>query len=208
MNRINLIVLSAIFLLTSTAFSVEYKDNLRRVNYEFSVGGTSITPQENVNDFKKNRADYAANKFEDSYYVILQFYAKPSDEDVHEMRQYIHLIKPITKNTFYVSIPTNISQRKLKKFNVRAIVPISSEMKLDQEIKEELEAGTEKLAGYVVVSKGFTKEFVLEAAEELNIKYSSEIYRATYDMHHLEFQEQELKELIAQPWVLAIRKGL
>jgi PKD repeat protein len=65
------------------------------------------------------------------YHRIMQFYAVPSQAEQNEMQKLgIVFFDYIPKNAFMVSIPKDITETQLSKFNIRSIAVVKPEMKL------------------------------------------------------------------------------
>jgi len=185
----------------SVLLSVQFAQN--QTEYTFEIGDMRITPKENVRKFHKEKAKFEKNLQDENYHAILQFHAAPSEKDEIEFRRSITLTKVLSKNTFIGSFDAKISKRKLRKYGVRAIIPLDCDMKIEKNMIS-LFGENETLDIEITVSKYVDKIFVARALKEIDLAYGYEIYRDRNNTYSLKVNKTNVKQLIKFPWVISI----
>ncbi len=127
------IVLSciAVFLISSLSFlhaqSVE--------DYSIVLKTSTFLPEACVEWSSERRASLECNRYQDKYYLILQFHALPSRQQHAELEaRGIQLLEYIPNNAYLASIPTSISTEQLIALNVRTAIPFEAAQKIAPEL--------------------------------------------------------------------------
>jgi|GEM_PF-348400 hypothetical protein len=88
--------------------------------------------EENVSTIQDNSIIKEIEVFQDKFYRYIQFYDIPSQEQRRLIEQKgIKLLEYIPKNVYIASIPIAFDLKELKSFNVRSLIEISDNDKLD-----------------------------------------------------------------------------
>lgn len=99
-------------------------------NHTIKLKAETFTPQNNLNDFFANRANYNATLHDGNYYVLMQFSEIPTANRLQQIKANgIQLDLYIPNKAYWASIPNNVSQAFLQSVKVRSILPIKSTWK-------------------------------------------------------------------------------
>ncbi|MCH8317352.1 MAG: hypothetical protein IIA88_02450 [Bacteroidetes bacterium] len=104
--------------------------------YELLLKSASVIPEENLQDFINEPDIKAGEKFEGRYFKFIQFYEIPNQDDREEIESMgIRLLNYIPNNTYAASIPENFDPGLLQKLNVRSVISIEADYKIDNRLK-------------------------------------------------------------------------
>ncbi len=174
--------------------------------YTFTLGYKTMTPEENYKEFVKDKTPFETNFHDGQYYVVLQFFKPPTTTQEALMKKHIQLICPVSANTYVVALTKKISKRKLRKYKVRAIVPLETRMKIEKGLIERTQEQARAEIN-LVVSKSIEKEFIKQELENRKADYQSEFYRETTNMHYISIDSSQINQYAALPWIIGIKKG-
>ncbi|MBW8049830.1 MAG: S8 family serine peptidase, partial [Cytophagales bacterium] len=104
--------------------------------YELLLKSASVMPEENLRDFINEPDIKAGEKFEGRYFKFIQFYEIPNRDDREEIESMgIQLLNYIPHNTYAASIPENFDPGSLQELNVRSVISIEADYKIDNRLK-------------------------------------------------------------------------
>ncbi len=125
-----LFVLISIYALKSKA-QPSFGSSQYDQQYTINIGGQKITPTQNVDNFSSIKKGLANNSYNGVYHVIVQFNDAPNKELNAHMAGKILPEIALSKNTYISAISASSNKKTLKKLNVRAVLALSPQMKID-----------------------------------------------------------------------------
>ncbi|MGB0863328.1 MAG: hypothetical protein ACPGXZ_10440 [Saprospiraceae bacterium] len=203
MNYFNITIIALLLIGCKIAVPTEVSSEK---DYKFTLGDKEFFPEENFKDFFKKKSDFKNNLSEGKYFVVLQFKDAPSKNEQYDMRQDITLIKSITKHTFIASFPKKIKKRTIKKFNVRAILPLSASMKIEKGLKKMVEE-KKAMKINVVVAQSVQKSDLKDELEALGITKMSEIFQETSTKYMININEEQMMTIASWSNVIGVEVG-
>lgn len=203
MNYFNITIVALFLIGFNTVMPAEVNSEK---DYKFRLGDAEFYPQENFKDFFRNRSEFEQNLDGDTYFVIMQFKDAPTKNDRYDMRQDITLIESITNHTYIVSFSKKIKKKEFRKFNVRAILPLTKSMKLERGLKKMMQK-KKTMKINVVVGKSIDKKDLNYALESLNITRSTEIFKETTNKYMIEADEAQMMKIASWTNVVRVEVG-
>lgn len=105
--------------------------------YELLLKGGTIVPEENIQTFVDHPQINPLEIVNGHYYRLLQFEKIPTIEEQQLIAQSgIQLLEYLPKLTYIAAIPRDLSASTLANLNVRSVMPITGELKTDQNFSE------------------------------------------------------------------------
>ena len=102
-------------------------------HYDLLLKNKIFTPEENLN------VQAAENEIlNGKVFRIIQFFATPDAAHKQQLKEHgITLTDYLPRFAYFASIPANISSEELEQLKIRAVLPVSAEMKIDELIQNQ-----------------------------------------------------------------------
>lgn len=169
--------------------------------YLIKMGQKKFVPEKNVDEFAQIKKDLKENEFDGWFYAIVQFEEEPSQSLRAQMTGKINPIEIVGKTSFVTGLSTNISKKQLKKYRVRAIIPLSNEFKIDAEL---LHTDEESVKVDVYVSNDVDVKTVKDNIEDAGGKYSMKMDRESSNIYSFSIPKTEIETIASFPWILKV----
>jgi hypothetical protein len=172
-------------------------------SYSISFQGESIEVLENINSFEWEKMP-ASSKYNKGYYGWVQFYDTPDQntQDYFKSSK-LQLIDYISNGTYSFYFPETTSIALLKSKGVRAIIPISGNLKMSKDLKKGKYESYAVQGNNVLVTmqlhKNVDASTVLKYLARLDIKILQQYDHA--NLVELSIPQDKLTEISNKPFV-------
>ena len=172
--------------------------------YTITIGDQRITPPQNVDRYTTLKKELANNFYEGSYHVLIQFNDEPNTSLKAQMVGKIFNELAVSNNTYISSISANTNKRMLKKLNVRAVLALSPEMKINPKIAQSKE---EIVKVNFVIPKGMKETLINDEMDKHGAKFELKFMADSVDKYTYSIEKSKLMTLAELPWILQIEEG-
>lgn len=172
--------------------------------YTVTIGTKRITPSHNVNKYASLKKELSNNFYENVYHVLVQFNDAPNTELKSQMNGKIYNELAVSNNTFISAINANINQRTLKKLNVRAVIALSPEMKINPKVIQSTE---EMVKVNFVIPKGIKDALIINELEKYGAEFKLKFMADSVNKYTYLIDKSHLETIAQLPWILQIEEG-
>ncbi|MBS3992779.1 MAG: S8 family serine peptidase [Bacteroidetes bacterium] len=188
------------------AAAFTYAQKVNTEFYSITINGNKISPTENFKQQKELlRQESLKEPMKKSEYFLLQFAEIPTAKQQQKLEeQGITLVGYLPNTTYYAEIDSKFYFESRPAANIRAIIPIESEYKIDQEIAtgaipDYAYESADIIKVVVTYFKGANYNEMLGDLTQKNIRLPK--YKSFFNEMYLSVPKNKIKELANLEWV-------